>query len=32
MWRRPWVEDAIFKGRSRSIMIDDLEIILRARL
>jgi hypothetical protein len=32
MWRRPWVEDAIFKGRPRSITIGDLEIVLKARL
>jgi hypothetical protein len=31
MWRRPWVEDVMFKGRPRTISVDDLEIFLRAR-
>jgi hypothetical protein len=32
MWRRPWVEDVMFKGRPRTMSVSDLEIFLRARV
>jgi hypothetical protein len=32
MWRRPWVEDVMFKGLPRTMSVSDLEIFLRARV
>ena len=32
MWRRPWVENVIFKGKPRTINVSDLEIFLKSRL
>lgn len=32
IWRRPWVEDEIFKGKPRTFNTSDLEIFLKSRL
>ena len=32
MWRRPWVEDVMFKGQPRTMSVSDLKIFLRARV
>ena len=32
MWTRPWVEKVIFRGKSRTISISELSVLMRAKL
>jgi hypothetical protein len=32
LWTRPWIEIAIFKGKSRNLTNPELEILIKARL